>query len=91
MIRDICMQHQKLVDKFLSTKLDPPHSNQVKSNCDRYFTLMDRISSWNVPEGETIPTHVVPNLPSSSMESQVCLLIFQSKFQIYNLSAWHYM
>ncbi|VDK64069.1 unnamed protein product [Gongylonema pulchrum] len=72
MLRSICMQHQRLVDKFRSAKLSAPHLEQASAYCERYFTLLGRISSWDIPEGQTIPADVIPELPSSSMQSQVC-------------------
>ncbi|VBB31019.1 unnamed protein product, partial [Acanthocheilonema viteae] len=65
-IHHICLSQQKLVDKWLSCKLNPQHSSEVKSHCDRYFTLLQRSDLGDLPEGKAISTHLA-DLPSSSI------------------------
>uniref|UniRef100_A0A915PZS9 Uncharacterized protein n=1 Tax=Setaria digitata TaxID=48799 RepID=A0A915PZS9_9BILA len=72
-IRNICLSHQKLVDKFLSSKLSPPHSSEVKVQCDRYFALVQRISSMSIPESTRLsnlsPLAVLSQLSLSSLSA----------------------
>ncbi|VDO37245.1 unnamed protein product, partial [Onchocerca flexuosa] len=71
-IYSICLSHQALVDKFLSLKLNPLHSNEVKIQCDRYYTLLHRIGSRNFPEKQALSIHL-SDLHSPSTLSQLSL------------------
>ncbi|VDO33974.1 unnamed protein product, partial [Brugia timori] len=71
-IHNICLSHQKLVDKLLSSKLNPLQSNEVKFQCDRYFTLLHRSASHDFPEGQVVSTNLL-DIPSSLMLSQISL------------------
>ncbi|VDN04787.1 unnamed protein product, partial [Thelazia callipaeda] len=51
-IHKVCLSYQTLVNELLNSRLDSPHSNEVKRQCNRYFTLLDRINMWDFREQE---------------------------------------
>ncbi|VDK87025.1 unnamed protein product [Litomosoides sigmodontis] len=71
-IHDICLSHDKLVNKLLSSGVNPPLSSEVKFHCDRYFTLLQRSDVRDLPEGQTASTDFSGCL-SSSILSQLSL------------------
>uniref|UniRef100_A0A0R3S2S2 ANK_REP_REGION domain-containing protein n=1 Tax=Elaeophora elaphi TaxID=1147741 RepID=A0A0R3S2S2_9BILA len=84
-IYNICLSHRKLVDKLLSSKLDPSNSSKIKFHCDRYFAMLHRTDLQDLPEERAVSNHFA-DLASSSVLSQRAQIISILQLSLSSLS-----